>query len=52
MKESHEEESAWTCYDEDEVTVKNEITLGIVDSLLDETVQIILDIRKRKLSKS
>lgn len=52
MKESHEEESAWTCYDEDEVTVKNEITLGILDSLLDETVQIILDIRKRKLSKS
>jgi hypothetical protein len=52
MKESHEEESAWTNYDEDEVTVKNEITLGILDSLLDETVQVILDIRKTKLNKS
>jgi centrosomal protein CEP350 len=52
MKESHDEESAWTNYDEDEVTVKNEVTLGILDSLLDETVQIFLDIRKRKLNKS
>jgi hypothetical protein len=49
MKESHEEESAWTNYEEDEVTVKNEITLAILDSLLDETVQIISDIRKAKL---
>jgi hypothetical protein len=49
MKESHEEESAWTSYDEDEVTVKNEITKGMLDYLLDETVQIILDIRKTKL---
>jgi hypothetical protein len=52
MKESHEEESAWTSYEEDEVTVKNEITLAIFDSLLDETVQIISDIRKTKLNKS
>jgi centrosomal protein CEP350 len=52
MKESHEEESAWTNYDEDEVAVKNEIALGLLDSLLDETVQIILDIRKAKLNKS
>jgi hypothetical protein len=52
MKESHEEESAWTSYDEDEVTVKNEITLGILDSLLVETVQVILGIRKTKLNKS
>jgi len=49
MKESHEEESAWTNYDEDEVAVKNEIALGLLDSLLGETVQIILDIRKTKL---
>lgn len=52
MRESHEEESAWTNYEEDEVTVKNEITLVILDSLLDETVQVILDIRKTKLNRS
>jgi hypothetical protein len=52
MKESHEEESAWTIYEEDEVTVKNEITLGILDSLLDETVQVFRDIRKIKHKKS
>jgi hypothetical protein len=51
-KESHEEESAWTNYEEDEVTVKNEIALGILGSLLDETVQIILHIRKTKCKKS
>ncbi|KDR07349.1 Centrosome-associated protein 350 [Zootermopsis nevadensis] len=51
MKESHDEESAWTDYAEDEVTVKNEIALGLLDSLLDETVKIILDIRKAKLKK-
>jgi hypothetical protein len=52
MKESHEEESAWTDYEEDEVTVKNEIALGILVSLLDETVQVIKDIRKTKHKKS
>ncbi|XP_069686677.1 uncharacterized protein [Periplaneta americana] len=49
MKESHEEESAWTNYDEDEVTVKNEIAVGIVDSLLDETLQLFLAIRDKKV---
>jgi hypothetical protein len=52
MKESHEEESEWTNYGEDEVTVKNEIALGLLDSLLDETLKIILDIRMAKVNKS
>jgi hypothetical protein len=52
MKECHEEESAWTDYAEDEVTVKNEIALGLLDSLLDDTVRIILNIRKSKLNKA
>jgi hypothetical protein len=52
MKESHEEESTWTNYEEDEVTVKNEVALGILDSLLDETVQVMKDIRKTKHKKS
>jgi hypothetical protein len=51
MKECRDEESAWTDYAEDEVTVKNEIALGLLDSLLDETVKTISDIRKTKLKK-
>jgi hypothetical protein len=49
MKELHEEESAWTNYIEDEVTVKNEIALALLNSLLDETVKVISDMRKIKL---
>ncbi|XP_069686674.1 centrosome-associated protein 350-like [Periplaneta americana] len=49
MKESRERESTWNNYDEDEVIVKNEITLGILDSLIGETVQIVSNIRKAKL---
>ncbi|KAJ9595579.1 hypothetical protein L9F63_013247, partial [Diploptera punctata] len=52
MKETHEEESSWTNYEEEEVLVKNEITLGVLDSLLDETVQILLGIRKSKAENS
>jgi hypothetical protein len=51
MKECHEEESAWTDYTEDEVTVKNEVALRLLDSLLDETGKVISDIRKAKLQK-
>ena len=52
LRENHEEEAEWTNYEEEEGLVKNEITMGILDSLLDETVQIILDIRKSKTKNS
>ncbi|PSN52152.1 hypothetical protein C0J52_06458 [Blattella germanica] len=52
MKESHEEESNWINYEEDEVMVKNEIAMEVLDTLLDETVQIFLDIKKSQLDKS
>ncbi|XP_069682891.1 centrosome-associated protein 350-like [Periplaneta americana] len=51
IKESHEEESSWTNYDQDEITVKNEITVGILNSLLDESIQIFTAIRNKKLKK-
>ncbi|KAL0280288.1 UNVERIFIED_CONTAM: hypothetical protein PYX00_001629 [Menopon gallinae] len=47
--ESQEEEAEWTQYDEDEVTVKNNVTVGILDSLLDETAQLLNAIWTKKV---
>lgn len=47
--ESQEEEAEWTQYDEDEVTVKNNVTMDILDSLLDETAQLLGAIWTKKV---
>nr|CAD7573796.1 unnamed protein product [Timema californicum] len=44
MRESHEEEAGWTNYDQDEVTVKNEVTVCILNCLLDETARVFKEI--------
>ncbi|XP_068081850.1 centrosome-associated protein 350 [Anabrus simplex] len=48
VRESHEEEPGWTNYEQDEVTVKNEVTMAIWNSLLDDTVEVFTDILNKK----
>ena len=39
VRELHAEEAAWTNYDDDEVQVKDELTLVIMDALINDTIQ-------------
>lgn len=48
MRESQEEESSWTDYERDEITVKNEMTETILVDLLDDTMGIFLNIFLKK----
>ena len=48
VSESQEEESQWTRYDKDQVTVKNEVTTAILDTLIDDTVQVLVSIFNKK----
>ncbi|KAJ9595577.1 hypothetical protein L9F63_013245 [Diploptera punctata] len=48
VKESHNEESDWINYEEDEVTVKNDITQKLLEKLMDETVQLLFSVYKTK----
>lgn len=48
VSESQEEESQWTRYDKDQVTVKNEVTTAILDTLIDDTVQVLVNIFNKK----
>lgn len=48
VRESQEEERQWTNYEQDEAVVKNNVTLAILDSLLDDTVQVLGDVFRRR----
>ena len=47
VEELREEEPNWINYDEDEVRVKEQLTEGILESLISETVDILNDINLR-----
>lgn len=49
--ESQEEESQWTQFDEDQVTVKNEVALAILDNLLEESTRSVKLIFNKKMTK-
>nr|CAD7438352.1 unnamed protein product [Timema bartmani] len=51
MRESHEEEAGWTNYDQDEVTVKNEVTVCILNCLLDETARVFKEIFDKRSAR-
>ncbi|KAK3918754.1 Centrosome-associated protein 350 [Frankliniella fusca] len=48
VRESQEEERQWTNYEQDEAVVKNNVALAILDSLLDDTVQVLGDVYRRR----
>ena len=45
VEELREEEPRWVNYDEDEIRVKEQLTEGILESLISETVNILNDIQ-------
>ncbi|XP_069729745.1 centrosome-associated protein 350-like [Phaenicophaeus curvirostris] len=48
IQELRKEESRWTCYDDDELTVKMRMTEDIFDSLIHDTIGILNKIYLRK----
>lgn len=48
VRESQEEERQWTNYEQDEAVVKNNVAIAILDSLLDDTVQVLGDVFRRR----
>lgn len=50
-REAHEEEESWTNYDDDEAKLKNDITVTILNNLLDETVAMFQLIHRRRLER-
>lgn len=48
VRESQEEERQWTNYEQDEAVVKNNVAMAILDSLLDDTVQVLRDVFRRR----
>lgn len=48
VRESQEEERQWTNYEQDEAVVKNNVAMAILDSLLDDTVQVLGDVFRRR----
>lgn len=49
--ESQEEESQWTQYEEDQVTVKNEVAVSILDDLIEDSAKVINAIFEKKIKK-
>lgn len=50
MKELQAEESSWTHYDEDEAAVKSQVANEILDTLIAETVTLVMSILARKIT--
>ncbi|XP_054274942.1 centrosome-associated protein 350-like [Macrosteles quadrilineatus] len=50
VRESQEEERDWTDYSKCAVAVKNNVALGILDSLLEETGQVLSEALHKKLA--
>lgn len=50
IQELHKEESQWTYYDDDELTVKMSVTEDIFDSLILDTVRVLNKIYLGKAS--
>lgn len=48
VRESQEEERQWTNYEQDEAVVKNNVAMAILDSLLDDTIQVLGDVFRRR----
>ncbi|NXX94675.1 CE350 protein, partial [Centropus bengalensis] len=48
IQELRKEESQWTCYDDDELTVKMRMTEDIFDSLIHDTIGVLNKIYQRK----
>ncbi|KAK6627421.1 hypothetical protein RUM44_009898 [Polyplax serrata] len=51
VAEAQEEESEWTEFDEDQVSVKNEVALAILDGLLLESAQLVKVIANKRMKK-
>ena len=49
VRELHSEEAAWTDYTKDEAQVKDQLTEGILDILIDDTVATFVRIFENKL---
>lgn len=49
--ESQEEETQWTRYDHDQLTVKNEVTAAILDSLLGDATRVLAAIFSKKMRR-
>ncbi|XP_061867417.1 coiled-coil domain-containing protein 187 isoform X3 [Colius striatus] len=50
IQELRKEEPQWTCYDDDELTVKMQVTEDIFDSLILDTIRVLNKIYLRKAS--
>ena len=48
VEELREEEPQWVNYDEDELRVKDQLTDGILEDLINETVGLISQIQSRR----
>ncbi|XP_043913756.1 centrosome-associated protein 350-like [Protopterus annectens] len=51
IQELHEEDCQWSDYEDDELTVKMDITEDIFDELLQDTIQLLDDIYLRRFKK-
>lgn len=52
IRELREEEPEWTNYDEDETTVKMQLTDTILDLLLSDTVHCLNEIQNKKRNEN